>query len=103
MIARSFMTGVPNSAKLFAWQNGHGVAELSDLGKTFELHQVWQDSIDVGFTVMSDRTGVLVTFVQTNRIREHGELVKWVYKSIDKQTGRVDRTKYALTITIFND
>ena len=50
----------------------------SNLPKSFSLDQIWSDSIDVGFNLVSQKTGRLVTFVL---YKEYGEDVKlWHFR-----------------------
>jgi hypothetical protein len=91
------------SARLFSWDNGEGCAEISDLGPDFRMHQVWDDSCDIGFTIMSERTIELRTFVETGRDTDReGELLATHFTSLNAN-GRIDKSKSALTITLFND
>lgn len=105
---RPFTAGTPISARAFFWHQANGCAEISSL-QFFSHHQVWQDSADVGLTVRSERTGDLITFVQTRTEMaddcdaQNDDIAAWHYASIDSRTGRIDRTKNALTLTLFND
>lgn len=95
----------PIGAAFFTWVGNTGSAEASDFGPTgLPLHQVWPDAADSGFTVASARTGELVTFVASGVIMPHPEEVAgWVYRSIDRRTGRIDKSPLGMTIKIWND
>jgi hypothetical protein len=93
----------PVDAALFTWTGRHGCAEASDL-PMLRMHQVWQDSIDEGFTVVSRKTGEHQTFVKNGERRDReGELQATEFISLNNNTGRADAPAARLTITIFND
>jgi hypothetical protein len=93
----------PLDAAAFSWNGGNGYAEASDL-PMLRLHQVWQDSCDEGFTVVSQKTGEHQTFVKFGETRDsEGELQATVFVSLNNKTGRTDKPAGRLTITIFND
>jgi hypothetical protein len=53
------------SSDEFTWKNNRGVAYASDLvgpGKSWAGSQVWNDAADMGFYVLSARTGVKMLF-----------------------------------------
>lgn len=94
----------PIGAAFFTWCGNTGSAEVSDFGPgSLPLHQVWPDAADAGFTVASARTGELVTFVECGHIMAEDEIAGWVYRSIDRRTGRIDKTPFGMTIKIWND
>ena len=74
-----------------------GSAEASDLGiRPGELpgKRVWNDAVDVGFYVVSPRTGRKVLFtLQKEDIGDAGEVIAWAFVSEDN----------SVTIKIFND
>lgn len=101
---RAFTEGfVPVPASAFSWRGGNGYAEASDL-PALALHQVWPDSCDEGFTVVSQKTGEHQTFVKFGETRgSEGELQATVFVSLNNKTGRTDKPTSRLSITIFND
>jgi hypothetical protein len=103
-VKRQFSEGFnPTDAALFTWHGKEGCAEASDL-PLLRMHQVWQDSIDEGFTVVSRKTGEHQTFVKNGEQRDReGELQATVFHSINNKTGRLDAPAARLTILIFND
>lgn len=98
-----FNAGIPISAKRFRWSQGNGYAEASEL-PDLKQHQIWPDACDVGFTIRSERTGELRTFVETHVNRDdEREIESWVYSSVNNRNGHIDRPGALLTITIYND
>jgi len=84
-------------AGIFTWEGNHGTADASDLdyGRFIIIAtQLFDDACDVGFFLVSPRTGqkVLFTFLSEETDR-HGEVQWWTYQSWDM--------KY--TVQIFND
>lgn len=66
----------------FTWRGNTGYADISDLsGKMAPHGLIYDDAIDVGFTVKSARTGREVEFVHTHPEYDDGELVKEHYVS----------------------
>jgi hypothetical protein len=66
-------------------------AELSDMNG---LGRVYDDACDVGFTMVSARTGRQVVFVLAEEKRDgEGDTLLWEYRSIDGE----------FTATVFND
>jgi hypothetical protein len=97
-----FIEGQPINIKRFVWASGNGYAEASSL-PDLKLHQIWPDSCDEGFTVISERTGLMRTFVKHGDTRRDGEIVATVFVSISQKTGRADTPCNRLSITIWND
>jgi hypothetical protein len=99
----NFLEGQPIKASRFSWAGGHGYSEWSDL-HDLRLHQVWPDSCDGGFTILSERTGQTRTFVEHDRqTNREGECVGTTYVSVNEKTGRIDQPNMRLAITIYND
>ena len=73
----------------FTWSKGVAgnsiaVVEASDLNRRQVSAQVWRDSCDVGFTVVSHRTGTEKLFVFSREIKDaEGEVIASVYESVD--------------------
>ena len=86
---------------LFSWHGNRGVTEASDLNRIKFLSRIWDDACDVGFAVVSAKTGKLVVFYLDytdwgfgrNQDVEQDEIAGWNFKSI---CGRY-------TILIIND
>ena len=72
-----------HSAKKFTWTGNRGVIEASSLAGGHA--RVWNDSIDVGFIVRSNRTGVELLFTnggeEIDGEESDGEVTGWVYRS----------------------
>lgn len=84
-------------ARQFSWDaDRKGAAEASDLGCTAGIapgRRVWSDACDVGFLVVSDRTGTEKLFTLAHERRSaDNELEAWVFVSED-----------GFTATIYND
>lgn len=94
MVAKQKDFKVPTyRGEQFTWSRGVagnsiGIAEASDLDiRTHEFGggtRVWRDSCDVGFEVISHRTGrvKLFTFAQVLKDAE-GDIIAWVFESAD--------------------
>jgi hypothetical protein len=94
---------VPVPANVFAWEGSTGYAEASEL-PTLRLHQVWQDSVDEGFTAVCSKTGKHITFVKNGEdCSDEGELQSTTFVSLNNSTGREDKPASRLTIKIWND
>lgn len=77
-------------------------AEASDLGSNFRLGRVYDDACDMGFTLMSARTGKEVVFYlsHTERDRE-GELLYDEFRAVPHQ--HVDAMTECAKVVIVND
>jgi hypothetical protein len=75
-------------------------AEASDLGSDFELGRVYDDAADVGFTLVSQRTGDRLVFVLYQQHRDgEGELLYDEYRAVKGPVGFTGD----LSVHIFND
>lgn len=82
--------------KDFTWKKSEGVSDASALrGKLFS--RVWDDAIDVGFTVKDKRDELLFTLSHIERDNER-DIICWVFKSVPRLC---DGAIFA--ITIYND
>jgi hypothetical protein len=84
------------SSSLFTWHGGVGYAEISDLKGVVAdsvMCRVFDDAIDVGFNVLSEKTGdtKLFTLVKADR-DDDGDVTAFRLESED-----------GIKITIFND
>lgn len=78
-------------ARKFTWDLRTGIAEASDFTRL--CGRVYNDAADVGFEVLSPRTGQKVLFTLASDVRDNeGEILKTRYTSSS-----------GLTIEIFND
>lgn len=64
---------------------------MSDFGKSRICGRVYEDACDVGFNVVSPRTGVTMLFIFATCEEKDGDLLADIYKSGD------------FTITLLND
>jgi hypothetical protein len=79
---------------------GRFVGEISDFGRSFEFGQIYDDAIDLGITLQSQKDQTEVQFVVENEKRDReGDILWW-----DLQPARLsDRSKYRFGVRIFND
>lgn len=80
------------------------VAEISDLGKDFRFEQIYPDSCDPGFTMVSAKTGDLVDFVEVGQDRsDSGEdIAGWRFEPKPEHVRRNPKVK-GLRVLIIND
>lgn len=92
------------SSELFTYDapNKVLVTELSDLGKGFRLEQIYQDSADAGFTMVSARTGKAIDFVECGRDMNGDEIAGWRFEPKPEQARKHPEIK-GLTALIIND
>lgn len=85
-------------ASFVSWKGNDGVVEASLLGsgKSVIWSQIWDDSIDVGFYLHSDRTGKDVLFTLVDEEKHGGEVVAWVFSGYPASNKR-------LTVKVLND
>jgi hypothetical protein len=84
-------------AAKFTWKRGEGVAVASELGLkagVIPYDYLYDDSVDVGLTLKSLKTGVVKPFVLVEVTKHNGETVKWIFESLDTPK---------LIVTIYND
>jgi hypothetical protein len=78
----------------FAWSGNFGVAEVSSFTPSTLASRLYADACDVGFYVVSGRTGNRMLFSEERVERDaEGETVAWHYVN---ETGTI-------RITVFND
>lgn len=77
--------------------------EISDLGPSFRFVQIYPDAADLGFTMISAKTGKEVRFF-VDQIGENrdGDITHWVCKP-DMYAVRKNPSLNGVTVTIFND
>jgi hypothetical protein len=84
-------------AAKFTWKNSEGIAVASELGLkagVIPYDYLYDDSVDVGLTLKSLKTGVVKPFVLVEVTKHNGETVKWIFESLDTPK---------LIVTIYND
>ena len=73
----------PISSLKFSFKNNTFVTEASDLGRGFDLGQVYDDACDKGFTIISEKTGKGAVFVLWKDETDHeGYIVSWIFKCV---------------------
>lgn len=81
----------PVSSKQFTWRGTYAIGDISD---THGFGRVYDDAVDEGLTVVSERTGRQVTFVVTEERRDaEGDIQLWELRSVCRN----------FTMTLFND
>lgn len=89
------------STKKFTYckQTNTFATELSDLGgwRSFPLTQIYPDAGDVGFTLVSHKTGQEVKMVLAEDIigQDNTDVLGWKFKPTDR--------KHSFEVIIFND
>jgi hypothetical protein len=88
-----------HKASQFAWKGTTGCAEVSELtdgGSHGFEGRIYADACDIGFTVVSDRTGRRITFALVSTERDaDNDVAMWKYRGIGRDSDFV--------IIVFND
>lgn len=91
------------STKDFTFYKGAFVAEVSDLGGHLPTDPIYPDAFDVGFQMMSEKTGKVATFYFAREHRDgEGGITHWTYLPTSetvKALGISPETR----VEIFND
>jgi hypothetical protein len=100
------LTLVEHSSRQFTYSPDDKVltAEASDLDNR-HLQPLYNDACDVGFSVKSEKTGKVVTFVMVSPIYDKSddcELVGWQYAPTSESFRNVPECQ-GMEATIFND
>ena len=77
-------------------------AEISDFGKNFHFERVYQDACDVGFVMVSERTGKEAAFAVYEEATSEGEVTHWVLVPTPEAI-RKQRQLAGTKVLIFND
>ena len=86
----------PISSSKFAFSRGAFIAEASDL-RDLRLGRVYDDACDMGFTIISEKTGNAVVFAQTEDLFDkEGDLLSINFVSVTPGFTN-------LKVVIFND
>lgn len=83
-------------SKLFSFKDNTFSAFASDLPKNWNPGQVYDDACDVGFTIISARTGKPAVFALTKTVTDDGDTLSWVFKCVTHGLTH-------LACTIYND
>jgi hypothetical protein len=96
------MTPIPSSLFTYDEETKTFSTEISDLGPGFRFQLIYDDAREVGFQMVSTRTGEVVTFyLEAPHFDGEGELTHWTCGIV-----REDMSKHKLwgvIATIFND
>lgn len=78
-------------------------AFISDFGPNFRFKQVYDDAVDEGLSIVSQRTGHTVDFVVTNVIRDReGDVSGWKLEPTTKSIRQHPSARGVVAI-VFND
>lgn len=86
MVKQMILKPAPISSDKFSFSKNCFAAEVSSLGN-FNLERVYDDACDVGFSIVSAKTGNLVVFAQNGYIRDEdgeGDLIAWKFVCVTK-------------------
>jgi hypothetical protein len=62
------------------------IAEISDLGKSFQFGRVYDDACDIGLTLISEWTGVETVFAIHEEIKDgEGDVTGWELRPVPRQ------------------
>lgn len=86
------MTVPTHDGSLFTWSGNSGVIDRSDISGPL-MSIVWSDSCDLGFKIVSNRTGAIVLFLLSSAPEEDDEDSPMVFES----------TCGKFTVSVFND
>jgi hypothetical protein len=82
---------------MFSWKNGSGCAEASDFGpEGLPWGRVYDDACDVGFTVVSNKSGKCVVFALNHTEINDGDIQFWEFVSVTPNNK-------GIKIKVFND
>lgn len=98
----ALLTPSPISTSLFHYEDGLFTAEASDLPRDFRLGPIYDDACDVGFTLVSARTGKTRVFAFQRTIYDprEGEKLWDEFALVTDGSGRTDPS---LRVQIYND
>ncbi len=91
------------SSTLFGWdaKRKEFTVEASELGEN-GIGQIYDDACDVGFTMVSARTGKMATFYVISSERCQGEVTGWTMKAT-VETLRKQPQLEGVIVRVFND
>jgi hypothetical protein len=79
------------------------ISEISSLGKGFRMERVYPDACDVGFTMVSDKTGKQVVFVEEDEVRDvDNDILYWLFVPTENSI-RQNPELVGVTVLLFND
>lgn len=75
------------SSKQFTWnvETGHFVACASDLSRTDFWSRIYDDACDVGFAIVSERTGKSVVFYLAEQEHNGDEITNWNFLPLNNE------------------
>ncbi len=85
-------------------EGNYFTGDISDLGPNFRLQQVYADACDVGFVLVSARTGKELTMVQCDTISDSdGEVKGWGFEPTRKSIRQIGQHVAHLRVILYND
>jgi len=84
------------STKMFHWHAEDKVftQEISSLGKADLFSRLYSDACDVGFELVSHKTGKKVVMYFSSRETNDGDILSWCFKPTDN---------HRFSVIVFND
>jgi hypothetical protein len=96
------MTPIPSSLFTYDEPTKTFTTEISDLGRAFRFQLIYDDARDIGFQMVSTRTGEVVTFyLEGPHFDGEGELTHWTLRVICEDARK--HNLRGVIATIFND
>ena len=93
------------SSLKFRWLSNYKrfMADISDLGPDFSFDRVYNDAYDVGFVMVSHKTGAEVKFVITTHCTDReGDITHWELVPVSEAI-RANPKLNGVIVTIWND
>lgn len=101
--------GARISSKYFMYQAAHGAvhgvftAEISDFNGFNPLSQIWDDFCDLGFVMVSEKTGAEVVFSLDHEVRDaENDITHWIFEPSLGDITKNEKLRN-ITVTIYND
>lgn len=91
-------------SEMFTWSDGGRSAscEASDMGDR-HLQRLYDDAMDVGFAMKSEKTGRVVKFYMDEiHKNDEQEVTHWTYKACHEDV-RLNPEAMFIVVTVFND
>lgn len=99
--------GARISSKYFMYKHllGFGVftADVSDFNGFNPLSQIWNDLPNLGFVMVSEKTGAEVVFGLIEEVRDaENDITRWVFEPTFGDVSKNEKLRN-VTVTIYND
>ncbi len=90
------------SSNQFTYHKGAFVAEVSDLGGHLPADPIYPDACDLGFQMVSEKTGRVATFYFSREHRADGDITHWTYLPTPESIRALGLSS-EVRVEIFND